>query len=60
MLYVVYILSPHQEKVMIGAFLMKTDAEKFAESSYYLNPLIMETSPEAWDGWCKIRQELPE
>ena len=57
MLYVVYFETPNDIPVLVAAFLMKTDAEHFAETAQFGNGYkIKETTLEAWSAWTKIRE----
>lgn len=60
-MFVVYQeMTPNSYPVMIGVFLMKSDALGFIRSQAIPDNYILQEVPEVWPHWSKIRDKLNE
>lgn len=60
MLYVVY-LKPNtlaSGPCLVGAFLMKSDAEIFIKNSTLKEELVLVEVDNVWDNWTAIKEEM--
>lgn len=61
MMYTVYQeMAPNCYPVMIGVFLMKSDAKAFIRSQAIPENYILQEVSEVWPHWSKIRDKLNE
>ena len=58
MLTVVYFNDPHEEVILVAAFLMKTDAEDYVKSSFMSNLKTKEMSTDARRDFQSIRAKV--
>jgi hypothetical protein len=58
MLTAVYFNDPHEEVILVAAFLMKTDAEDYVKSSFLSNLKTKEMSTDAWRDFQSIKAKV--
>ena len=58
MLYVVYIDEQRFTPTLLGAFLMKTDAQYFLDNHYLKDTLVLQEVDQGWQHWQDIINKI--
>lgn len=58
MLTVVYMTNKDGEKILIAAFLMRSDAESFVRNSVFNTGMEIVDIDGQWEHWSKIKEAL--